>query len=160
MTDPAGAPTAVTTRSTFRLAISVTATVDAPATTIWSLLTDVSAQSRWNTTLTSIEGQVALGKHVTFEIPDAPGQKFSPKVISYDEPRSMLWRLNRWPLLISDRTYRLGARLDGSTDFTISEVFRGLLLPFIARSLPDFGLMFERTAVDLRAAAAGAPRQT
>jgi hypothetical protein len=33
-------------------------------------------------------------------------------------------------------------------------VFWGLLLPLIARTLPDFGLMFERTAADLTAAAA------
>jgi hypothetical protein len=35
----------------------------------------------------------------------------------------------------------------------------GLLLPLIARSLPDFGAMFERTAADLKAAAeAATPR--
>lgn len=144
---------AVTTRSAFRLAFTARARIDAPAATIWALLTDLGAQARWNSTLTSIDGQVALGKRVTFEVPEAPGQKFSPTVIAYDPPRSMVWRLNRWPLLISDRTYRLAPGPDGRTEFTISEVFRGLLLPLIGRSSPDFGAMFERTATDLRAAA-------
>jgi hypothetical protein len=68
----------------------------------------------------------------------------------------MVWRLNRWPLLVSDRTYRLTAEPHGSTQFAIDEVFQGLLLPLIAKSLPDFGVMFERTASDLKAAAEAA----
>jgi len=142
-----------TTRSAFRSSASATISIDAAPSTIWGLLTDLDAQSRWNSTLTSIAGQVALGKRVTFEVPEAPGQKFTPTVTSYDEPRSMVWRLNRWPLLVSERTYRLTPGLKGATEFTISEVFTGLLLPFIARSLPNFGLMFEQTAADLKTAA-------
>lgn len=161
MTAQAQAGKAITTRTAFRLASSVTISIDAPAATIWSLLTDLGAQSQWNSTLTSIQGQVALGKRVSFEVPEAPGQKFSPVVTSYDEPNSMVWRLNRWPLIVGERTYRLTPGPRGSTEFTISEVFRGLLLPLIGRSLPDFGLMFERTAADLRAAATSTnPRPT
>jgi hypothetical protein len=89
-------------------------------------------------------------------VPDAPGQTFSPKVVAYDETTSMVWRLNRWPLLVSERTYRLTAERRGSTRFTIDEVFSGLLLPLIAKSLPDFGVIFERTASDLKAAAEAA----
>jgi hypothetical protein len=37
------------------------------------------------------------------------------------------------------------------------EVFQGLLLPLIAKSLPDLAAMFERTATDLKAAAEAAP---
>lgn len=145
---------AVTTRRAFRLATSVTTSIEADPTTTWSLLTDLDAQSKWNSTLESIQGEAALGKRVTFEVRDVPGQKFSPTVIAFDEPRSMVWRLNRWPLLVSDRTYLLAPTVDGSTELTITEVFRGLLLPLIGKSLPDFGAMFERTAADLKAAAA------
>jgi hypothetical protein len=65
----------------------------------------------------------------------------------------MVWRLSRWPLLVSDRTYRLKPGPGGSTEFSLDEVFRGMLLPLIARTLPDFGRMFERTAADLKAEA-------
>jgi hypothetical protein len=145
---------ATTTRTTFRLATSVTKSIDATDTTLWSLLADVAAQSNWNSTVTSIEGTIALGERVSFKVPQAPRQTFSPKVIEYDEPKSMVWRLNRWPLLVSDRTYRLCPGVDGATDVTIAEVFHGLMLPLIAKSLPDFGAMFERTLIDLQAAAA------
>jgi hypothetical protein len=147
---------ATTTRTTFRLAIAVTTSIDAPAAAVWNLLTDVEAQLKWNSTLTSIEGKIALGERVSFKVPEAPRQTFSPKVVAYDEAKSMVWRLNRWPLLVSVRTYRLTPGARGSTEFTIDEVFQGLLLPLIATSLPDFGAMFERTATDLKAAAEAA----
>jgi uncharacterized protein YndB with AHSA1/START domain len=148
---------ATTTRTTFRLAIAVTKSIGAPPTTVWNLLADLRAQAKWNSTLTSIEGKVALGERVSFKVPVAPGQTFSPKVVVYDEPKSMVWRLNRWPLLVSDRTYRLVPGPNGSTELTIDEVFQGLLMPLIAKSLPDFGAMFERTVADLHAAAEESP---
>jgi hypothetical protein len=106
--------------------------------------------------LTSIEGKIALGERVSFKVPEAPGQTFSPRVVAYDDPKLMVWRLNRWPLLVSERTYRLTPGPHGSTELTIDEVFQGLLLALIAKSLPDFGAMFERTATDLKAAAEAA----
>jgi hypothetical protein len=42
---------------------------------------------------------------------------------------------------------------DGSTDFTMSEVFSGAMLPLIAGSLPDFAPEFEKYAADLKRAA-------
>lgn len=153
MASHSSADKATIIRTAFRLSISVKTSIDAPPETIWNLLTDLDAHSRWNSTLTSIEGQVALGKRVTFEIPEAPGQKFSDKVVLYDAPRVMVWRLNRWPLLVGERTYRLTPQPGGPTEFAMTEVFSGLLLPLAARTFPDFGLMLERTASDLRTAA-------
>jgi hypothetical protein len=144
---------AITTRTTFRLAISVGILIEAPATIIWPLLTDLHAQARWNSTLASIDGKVALGERVSFRVPEAPNQTFSPTVVSYEERNSMVWRLSRWPLLVSDRSYRLKPGPGGSTEFTLDEVFRGLLLPLIVKTFPDFGRMFERTAADLKAEA-------
>jgi len=147
---------ATTIRTTFRLAIAVAIRIDAPATTIWPLLTDLKAQSRWNSTLASIDGKVALGERVSFRVPEAPRQTFSPTVVAYDEGHSMVWRLQA-PLLTSNRTYRLTQASDGSTEFALDEVFSGLLLQLVAGTLPDFGRMFERTAADLKAAAEQQP---
>ncbi len=149
---------AATTRATFRLATAVSKSIEAPASTVWNLLTDLDAQSKWNSTLLSIEGRIALGERVSFRVPEAPGQTFSPKVVAYDKPKSMVWRLNRWPLLVSERTYRLTPGPHDSTELSIDEVFKGLLLPLIVKSLPDFGVMFERTAADLKAAAENVAR--
>ena len=59
-------------RTTFRLAIAVSTRIEASASTIWALLTDLDAQSRWNSTLASIDGKVALGERVSFRVPEAP----------------------------------------------------------------------------------------
>lgn len=139
-------------RSTFRLAISATVAVAASPETVWRLLTDLDAHSRWNATVTRIEGRVAVGQKLVFEVPQAPGQKFRPTVIACDEPTLMAWRIDKWPLLVGERTYRLERRPDGSTDFTISELFRGLLLPFVARSWPDFVQIVDQTAAGMVAA--------
>ena len=147
---------ATVTRTTFRLAIAVTKSIEAADTTVWNLLTDLHEHSRWNSTVTSIEGNVALGGRVSFMVPEAPGQTFREKVVAYDEAKSMVWRLSRWPLLVGERTYRLTPGSQDSTQLTIDEVLQGLLLPLIAKSLPDFGMMFERTASDLKAAAEAA----
>jgi uncharacterized protein YndB with AHSA1/START domain len=144
---------ATVTRTAFRLAIAVKKSIDAPATTVWRLLTDLRAQSKWNSTVTSIEGNASLGGHVSFVVPEAPGQTFREKVVAYDEAKSMVWRLNRWPLLVGERTYRLTSGPRGSTQVAIDEVLQGLLLPLIAKTLPDFGVMFERTVADLKSAA-------
>ena len=145
---------ATTTRTLFRLAISVSTRIDAPAATIWALLIDLPAQASWNSTLARIDGKVALGERVSFAVHEAPRQTFSPTVVAYDEGRSMVWRLRAGPgLLVSDRTYRLTPGPDGSTEFSLDEVFRGPMLPLVARTFPDFGRMFERTAADLKAAA-------
>jgi hypothetical protein len=89
-------------------------------------------------------------------VPEAPGQTFREKVVAYDEAKSMVWRLNRWPMLVGERTYRITRGPDGSIELMINEVLQGALLPLIAKSLPDFGVMLERTVADLKAAAEAA----
>jgi hypothetical protein len=81
---------ATTTRTTFRFAIAVTKSIGAPATTLWNLLTDLLPQAKWNSTLTSIEGKIAFSERVSFKVPEAPGQTFSPRVVAYDERKSMV----------------------------------------------------------------------
>jgi hypothetical protein len=48
------------------------------------------------------------------------------------------------------RTYTMQPKPDGTTDFTMAEVYTGLMLPMIAASLPDFGPVFEQYLSDLK----------
>jgi hypothetical protein len=150
---PTGDGKGTTTRSRFRLSIAVANRIEAPAARVWTLLTDLEAQPRWNSTLVTIDGTVAVGGRVTFAVPEAPRQIFSPTVVQYDEGRSMVWRVSVGPLLVSERTYRIRPLPDGATEFSLDEVFRGPALPLVVRTFPDFGRMFERTAADLKAEA-------
>ena len=59
-------------------------------------------------------------------------------------------------LFLGVRTYRLTSRHDGTvTGFQMIEEFTGALLPVVAGRLPDFGPIFRRYAMDLKAESQG-----
>ena len=83
---------------------------------------------------------------------------FSLKVAAYDAPRRMVWRDGFAPMFQGVRTFTLeegGSGPETWTDFEMVEVFSGLMLPLIKRSLPDFGPAFEQYARDLANEAEG-----
>jgi hypothetical protein len=145
------------TGGTFRMTCAITTCIRARPERIWALLTDAAGFSRWNSTVTRIEGPIAVGQRLKLEVPAAPGRVFKPKVASMEPGRSMVWSDGMAPLFKGVRTFTLEPSDDGSTDFSMKEEFSGLMLPLIKGSLPDFAPMFERYAEDLRRAAERQP---
>jgi uncharacterized protein YndB with AHSA1/START domain len=142
---------AVNTGSTFRQECSVSTDIQAPPEKIWALLTRADDMVRWNSTLTSVEGNVEPGGTVRMRVPEAPGRTFKVKVTKFDPNREMVWRDGNPVMFLGERTYSLTPSPDGSTTrFQMTEVFSGLMLPMIAKKLPDFGPIFERYAADLK----------
>lgn len=143
---------ATKSQTTFRLAYAVGANIKAPASRIWSLLTDAKAFPQWNSTVQSIEGTIAPGQKIKLFVKIAPGRAFNLTVSEFVPDQRMVWRDGN--LIFSGvRTYTLTPKANGSTEFTMAEVFRGAMLPMIAGSLPDFGPEFEKFAADLKRAA-------
>jgi uncharacterized protein YndB with AHSA1/START domain len=138
-----------TTKSLFELRYSVTTSIAAPPGAIWAKLTDAAGFPRWNSTVQSIDGEIALGRRLTIRVPIAPGRAFSPKIVELVPDQRMVWRDGFAPMFQGTRTFTLTPR-GASTDFTMAEVFRGLMLPMIKGSLPDFGPVFDRYAADLK----------
>lgn len=125
--------------------------IQAPPEKIWALLTRADDMVRWNSTLTSVEGNVELGGTVRMRVPEAPGRTFKVKVTKFDPNREMVWRDGNPVMFLGERTYSLTPSSDGTaTRFQMTEVFSGLMLPMIAKRLPDFGPIFERYAADLK----------
>jgi hypothetical protein len=62
----------------------------------------------------------------------------------------MVWSDGVAPMFKGVRTFTLSGRDDGSTDFSMVEVFTGVMLPMVKGSLPDFGPAFEQYAADLK----------
>ncbi len=151
MTQPDGHATK--TRTTFRMECSVAIRIAAPAETVWALLTDAAGFPSWNSTVTSVAGPIALGERLTLRVPSAPKQTFRPTVSEFEANTRMVWRDGFAPMFRGVRTFTLAKAGDGSTDFTMTEVFSGVMLPMIAGSLPDFGPIFETYAGDLKRAA-------
>ena len=152
MTDHA--PIAATaSRSMFRRECAVTAEIAASPERIWQLITDAADMVRWNSTLTSMAGTIALGGTVRMEVPEAPGRVFEIEVTTFTPPREMVWTQGNPIMFRGVRTYRLTPLAAGITRFEMLEVFSGLVLPMAASRLPDFRPIFERYAADLRAEA-------
>jgi hypothetical protein len=141
---------ATKTRTTFRMECAVRCTIDAPAERIWALLTNAADFPRWNSTVTAIEGTIALGQKLKLTVPTAPGRTFTPRVTTFDPAQTMVWSDGMAPMFKGVRTFTLTPGTGGSTEFAMSEVFSGIMLPMIAPSLPDFGPPFEAYAEDLK----------
>ncbi len=135
--------------TTFRMECRVTINVKAPASKIWALLTKASDFPRWNSTVTSIEGDIALGQKLKIKVPISE-RTFSPKVTELEPEKRMVWSDGAAPMFKGVRTFTLRPAADGSTEFEMAEVFSGLMLPMIKGSLPDFGPPFEAYAADLK----------
>jgi hypothetical protein len=134
----------------------VTKTINAAPTTVWALLGNGSTWTEWNPTIISFDGTIALGKKVKLVTTVNPKRAFSLKVDELDAPRRMVWS-DGMPLglFTGARTYTL-APLDGDrTEFTMEEVYTGLLAPLITRSIPDLTHSFEEFAAGLKTAAEG-----
>lgn len=144
---------ATKTRETFRMQCAVAINIAAKPEKIWSLLTNAADFPRWNSTVESIEGQIALGQKIKLRVPIAPKRVFKLKVSALEPNEKMVWEDGAPPMFKGVRTFTLSPRDNGSIDFSMVEVFSGLMLPMIAGSLPDFGPSFERYAADLKRAA-------
>lgn len=151
-------PTAEKTRTAFRLRCSIRRDIVAPPERIWKLLTDAARFPSWNSTVTRIDGEIALGAKLALRVPLDPKRTFHPKVTRLVANREMEWRDGFAPMFRGIRTFALTPGATGVTTFEMTETFSGLMLPMIAKSLPDFGPAFETYAADLARAAEKEPR--
>lgn len=145
-------PAVTTTRSTFRQSVSVRCPIVAPAVRVWALLADARGFAAWNSTVTSIDGDIALGQRLAIKVPAAPTRTFKPRVTKLAPNEIMEWSDGFAPMFRGVRTFTLAAA-GGTTDFAMTEVFSGLMLPMIRGSLPDFAPIFATYAADLQRAA-------
>ena len=143
-------------RETFRMECGVAANIAAKPEKIWALLTDAAAFPKWNSTVTSIDGRIALGEKIRLRVPLAPKRVFKLEVSAFEPGKRMVWQDGAPPMFKGVRTFTLSPQQNGSIDFSMVEVFSGLMLPMIAGSLPDFAPAFEQYAADLKRAAESA----
>lgn len=141
----------------FRMQCAVRATISATPKRIWALLVDPAAHAQWNSTVNRIEGAIVVGNKLKLTVPYAKERVFTPKVIALVPQRTMVWSDGFAPMFKGVRTFELSANTDGSTDFSMTETFSGLILPMIKGSLADFVPVFEAYAADLKRAAESAP---
>ena len=133
---------------------STSTVIHAPPARIWALLTDAAGYPRWNPTVTRIEGRIALGERIAVHATISPKRPFPATVAVLEPEQRMVWS-NAMPLGLfkGERTFQLHPAGAGAVQFDMAEVFSGLLLPLIGRTIPDLQPAFEDFAGGLKAAA-------
>jgi hypothetical protein len=98
--------------------IQTSADIDASPSEVWAVLTDYAAYPEWNPTQSDLAGAT-----VVETVPN----------------RTLRWQTTAGIVGIFDgeRTFSLEKLDDGSTRLTQSELFRGIVVPFVGASLKD-----------------------
>lgn len=138
--------------TTFRMETAVAINIKASADKIMALLTNAPGFTKWNSTVVSVEGQIKQGEKIKLVSKLDPKRTFNLKVAQLT-PLTMVWQDGFAPMFSGVRTFSLKPQSDGTTDFSMVEVFKGIMLPMIKGSLPDFTANFEQYALDLKTAA-------
>ena len=126
-------------------------TIQATPEAVWRILTDAGAYPAWNTTVSRVDGRIALGEKVTLHVKVAPGRAFPVKVVTFDAPTRMLWS-GGMPLgmFTGQRSYELRPVAAG-VEFAMREDYSGWLAPLIVKSIPDLQPAFDEFAACLKA---------
>jgi hypothetical protein len=127
--------------------------IQATPDVIWRILTDAPSYPAWNSTVTLVDGRIALGEKVTVHVKMSPGRAFPVTVVAFDAPRRMVWS-GGMPLGLfkGERTYELRP-IGAGVEFAMREEYTGIMAPLIATSIPDLQPAFDEFAACLKARA-------
>lgn len=141
---------AIFKKRAFGMMYGVATNIKAPAATIWQILTDASAYPAWNSTVTKVEGNIALGEKIKVFAKVSPDRAFPVTVSELTANKKMVWSGGMPLLFKAARDFVLSPQADGSVDFSMQENFSGLMVPVMAASMPDLRPAFEGFAKDLK----------
>ena len=129
-------------------------TIQASPEAVWRILTDAPGYPGWNTTVSRVDGRIALGEKITVHAKVAPGRAFPVEVVAFDAPKRMVWS-GGMPLGLfkGERTFELRAMGADGVEFAMREDYSGWLAPLIAKSIPDLQPAFDEFAACLKARA-------
>ncbi len=132
-------------------AYEATATIEASADTIWTVLTDGPGFTQWDSGIVRVDGQIAPDEKITVVSKVNPGRTFPVKVTEFAPGKKMVWS-GGMPLGLFKgvRTFDLAPEAGGTTRFSMREEYSGLLAGLIFRSIPDLGPSFEQFATGLK----------
>jgi len=132
------------------LTYTATKTISAPAEIIWNILTDAPRYTEWDANMIKLEGTIAPGEQLTIYTKLDPDRAFKPTVVEFDPHRKMVWQSGMpLGLFTGSRTFLLEPKGE-QVQFTLTEQFKGLMLPMIRSSIPDMNPVFQTFAEALK----------
>jgi uncharacterized protein YndB with AHSA1/START domain len=136
---------ATTVKTTFHRETSVSTTIKADPAIIWALLTNASDYPRWNSTVTSIQGNIALGEKIVLKSTLDAKRSFKLKVKEFEASKRLAWGDGK-----GLRTHTLKNNGNGTVTFSMTERIGGLMFPMYAKYIPSFDASFDAFAADLK----------
>ncbi|MDX1910214.1 MAG: SRPBCC domain-containing protein [Saprospiraceae bacterium] len=134
-----------TQRKVFSRSTSVSTTIQADPGIVWALLTNSEDYKRWNSTIISIEGDIAPGERIRLKSTLDPKRTFKLKVKKFDPEKTLIWGD-----AMGKRTFTLTSAGNGEVLFTMREKIGGPLFPLFAKMIPSFDASFDQFAADLK----------
>jgi hypothetical protein len=126
--------------------------IDATPTRVWEVLSDLASYHEWNPFIVRAEGTAELGHRLTLRMQPTAGRAVTlrPTVTELEHGRRLRWlgRVGLPGVMDAEHTFTIEDVRGGRTRLHQDEEFRGVLVPFLARSLdrgtlPAFHLMNE-----------------
>ena len=136
---------AQTVKKIFSRETRVSVEINASRDKIWSILVDGPKYPKWNSTVTSIEGQIEQGRSIKLKSILDPKRTFKLKVKKFDPNSTLVWGDP-----MGNRTYTLNENSNVGTTFTMVEKIGGPIFPLFASKIPSFDESFDKFAADLK----------
>lgn len=112
--------------------------VRAPASVVWSILSDIERWSEWNPLYTEASGKVGFGEKLTLtlSLPGRAPQVIRPQVFDWAPDEAIHWKLSALGgLLTTVRYLEIEPLSETGCVFSNGEIFPGLVGGLIARQM-------------------------
>jgi hypothetical protein len=113
--------------------------IDASPESVWGVLIDFASFPAWNPFIQEASGERKVGERLRIRVVPSDGKAmiFKPVVLTCEPNRELRWlgRLAIPGLFEGEHSFTLEPTDAGRTRLTHREVFKGVLVPFLARSL-------------------------
>lgn len=136
---------AFTEKKIFSRETSVSIEINADKSILWALLTNADDVARWNTTVISIEGNIAPKGKIKLKSTLDPKRVFKLQVKDYVPDERLIWGD-----AMGNRVFTLKANGPQRTQFTMTEKIGGPFFPLFSGMIPSFDESFEAYARDLK----------
>jgi hypothetical protein len=125
------------------LKFTANTTINSTPETIWRIITDAPSYTDWDANMIRLDGTIAPGEQLTIYTKLDPKRAFKPKVVEFTPNRKMVWQSGMpFGLFTGARTFLLEPQ-GNSVCFTLTEEFKGAMLPMIRGSIPDLTPTFQ-----------------
>lgn len=114
--------------------ITTQITIKAPVESVWNDFINFAAYPSWNPFIHSVNGELIPGKTIKAKIGN---MSFSPRILEHQPQIRFSWqgKLGIRGIFDGKHQFELEDAGNGTTIFTQSEKFSGLLVPFLKKKL-------------------------